>query len=186
MGHTSFSPFLSTNIYYRLKTTESFTLLLICCAKKILSKRLSLTWCRPEFKYCSNIEARAQVEGPQVKCICRKGLKITPQKEGKVRNGCFLKKCFLFSVASNKGIIKTSHHRKVRSGRQADRQASRQTDRQTLRQSDRRNRWAEASGKNVIEENPGSPPLSSMNHFTFDRFTELSRFLSNLSSCSAT
>jgi len=45
----------------------------------------------------------------------------------------------------------------VRAGRQADRQASIQTDRQTLRQSDRRNRWAEASGKNVIVENPGPP-----------------------------
>jgi hypothetical protein len=41
--------------------------------------------------------------------------------------------------------------------RQTDRQADRQTDRQTLRQSDRRNRRAEASGKDVIEENPGSP-----------------------------
>jgi hypothetical protein len=67
----------------------------------------------------------------------------------------------------------------VRAGRQADRQACIQADRQTLRQSDRRNRWAEASGKDVIEENTGSLP-SLPPHITIDRFTELSRFLSNL------
>jgi hypothetical protein len=99
--------------------------------KKILRKRLNLTWGRPE-----SMAPIVQILRPGLRSK-DKGLKIPPQIEGKVQNGCFSGNVF-YSVlqAIQESLDLTSPESAGReTGRQTGKHTDRQTDSPAVRQS---------------------------------------------------